>query len=98
MRDVDAAEVPPVPWARDNRILAAFRYVEPPYGLKVSCERIHTEAGIEGHVREAALTTSFSPDGQRLTRAVYTVVPGNGAQFFEFQLPAKARLLVGARE
>ena len=92
LAEADLSEIPQTPWARENRVLAAYRYVQPPYDLSVKAEKFKAESEIGGLVREANLTTTFAPDGMRLTRADYTVAPMGEPQFLDVRLPQTARL------
>lgn len=92
LQEADLAELPSVPWQREQRVLGVYRYVEPPYSLNVKAERFVPEPALEGLVRELQITTTVAPNGERFTRAAYTLIPTSDRQFFEFQLPDGAEL------
>lgn len=90
LSEADAGELPPLPWTRENRVLAVYRYVEPPYLLSVKSEKFQPEKRLQGLIREATLTSTFSADGDRLTRADYTLMSSGDRQFLEVELPPGA--------
>ncbi|MFH0793340.1 MAG: hypothetical protein V2A74_04840, partial [bacterium] len=92
LAETDLSEVPTLPWKHENRVLAAYRYVAPPYLLEVKAEKFKAESPVEAIAREAALTTTVGRDGVRLTQAVYSVAPMSDRQFFEVRLPEGAQL------
>ncbi|MFH0793344.1 MAG: hypothetical protein V2A74_04860, partial [bacterium] len=91
LAETDLSEVPTLPWKHENRVLAAYRYVAPPYMLEVKAEKFKAESPVEAIAREAALTTTVGRDGVRLTQAVYSVAPMSDRQFFEVRLPEGAQ-------
>lgn len=88
--ETDAGEVPPLPWPRRNRTLAAFRYVAPPFSLRVKTEKFTPERALAGLVHDARLVTTVSADGRRLTEASYTYAPRGDGQYFDARLPQGA--------
>lgn len=88
--ETDMSEVPPLPWPRRNRTLAAFRYVAPPFSLRVKAEKFTPEPAPAGLVQEARLVTTVSAGGQRLTEASYTYAPRGDSQYFDARMPAGA--------
>lgn len=92
LADADISELPALPWPQAMRILATFRYVEPPYSLQVRASRYPSEVPPDAIVREATLTTTLTPEGERLTQAQFTLIPLRDMQFFAVQLPEAAQL------
>jgi len=92
LAEADEAALPPLPWKRENRLIGVYRYVEPPYTLRVTSERLPATPPLDGIVREAALVSSLSPEGEWFTRAVYRAALSSGRQFFEIRLPKGAEL------
>ncbi|MCB2153832.1 prepilin-type N-terminal cleavage/methylation domain-containing protein [bacterium] len=92
LAETDLAEVPDNPWQEGNRILAAYRYVEPPYSLRIETEKFQPEELLSGLVREANLQTTVSEYGERLTLAEYRLLPMAEQQFLEVDLPLDAQV------
>lgn len=92
LAEADPAELPAVPWKTGRRLLNAWRYLRPPYELRVTPERFAPEEPLRGLVTEAELTTTITPEGERLTEARYDVMPRRERQFFEIALPKGAEL------
>jgi len=92
LSETDISDLPILPWQSDKRILAAYRYVKPPYTLKVVAEKIKGEPPLEALVSSASFTTTITPEGQRFTDASYSLLPRANRQFFEVQLPDEAEL------
>ncbi|MCX7047120.1 MAG: hypothetical protein NTX50_16735, partial [Candidatus Sumerlaeota bacterium] len=95
LSEADLSELPPVFWTRAGklgRVLAVWRYVNPPYALTVTAEKFKTEPPLRGLAREAKIVTTLSPSGERFTRAAYSIAPTSDRQFFEARLPEGAQL------
>ncbi|MCE5231385.1 type II secretion system protein GspG [bacterium] len=88
--ETDMGEVPPMPWPQRNRTLAAFRYVAPPFTLRVKAEKFTPEKAPAGLVHEARLVTTVAADGWRLTEANYNYAARGDSQYFDARLPEKA--------
>lgn len=88
--ETDMSEVPPLPWPRRNRTLAAYRYVAPPFSLRIRAEKFSPEPAPAGLVHEARLVATVSAGGQRLTEASYVYAPRGDSQYFDAQLPKGA--------
>jgi type II secretory pathway pseudopilin PulG len=92
LAEIELFELPPTPWPRERRTLAAYRYIAPPYTLRVTARKFRPEDAPEGYAREVELSTALLPEGGRLTRADYHFVPTSDRQFMEVVLPKDARL------
>ena len=92
LAETDLVELPQVPWSRDSRILGVWRYIDPSFTLRVRAEKFQPDPPLAGLVREAKLTTTIAPEGVRLTRAVYSLMPMSDRQFFEARLPVGAQV------
>ncbi|MBN1900761.1 hypothetical protein JW926_05470 [Candidatus Sumerlaeota bacterium] len=91
LSEADLADLPPLPWQSDKRTIAIYRYVEPPFTLEVLADKFQPEPLLKGIVKQAEITSSFTPQGEEFTQAVYTLTPFSERQFFEIQLPEKAK-------
>ena len=92
LAETDYSELPPIPWKSEKRRLAVYRFVEPPYTLQVDTEKFQAEPLLEGLAKQAELTSFITPEGERYTQAIYTLLPLAGRQFFEVNLPENATL------
>jgi type II secretory pathway pseudopilin PulG len=92
LAELDLYEAPPTPWEREHRALAAYRYVAPPFSLKIIAEEFEPATPPDGFVREASLATAFNAAGGRVTRAEYRFAPARDRQFMEISLPEGAQL------
>ncbi|MBN1516074.1 hypothetical protein JXA32_05860 [Candidatus Sumerlaeota bacterium] len=92
LAETELSELPPLPWPRENRLLAVYRYIEPPFLLSVQAEKLEPEPALEGLADKAELVTTVAANGERLTRARYDVKPTNDRQFLPVTLPAGAVL------
>jgi len=90
LREADIDELPSLPWKSDKRTLAVYRYIAPPFLLKVDTEKFESEKAVSGLVKEADFTTTLSPEGIRLTKANYKFTKIGARQFFDIQLPEKS--------
>jgi hypothetical protein len=92
LAEADLAELPPLPWTRESRLLGIYRYIEPPYLLRVDAQRFRPEPPLKALVRDSGLAMTFSPDGERLIHGTYAVAPTSNIQFFEIGLPKDAQV------
>lgn len=91
LSEADLADLPALPWQSDKRTIAIYRYVEPPFTLEVLADKFQPEPLLKGIVKQASITTSFTPQGEEFTQAVYSLSPFSERQFFEIQLPEQAK-------
>lgn len=92
LAEADQAELPTLPWSSITRVLSVYRYVEPPYLLRVNARKYDPEQSVAGLVSEATLRTTFAASGDRFTRVQYTLLPTAQSQFLELTLPPKATI------
>lgn len=91
LSEADLADLPALPWQSDKRTIAVYRYVEPPFVLEVLADKFQPESLLKGIVKQAEITSRFTPQGEEFTQAVYSLTPFSERQFFEIQLPEKAK-------
>jgi len=92
LAEADLAELPLLPWTRESRVLAVYRYLQPPYLLRVDAKKFRPEPPLKALVRECELITTLAPEGERLTQASYAVAPTSDNQFLEIRLPKDAQV------
>ncbi len=92
LTEADPSELPAVAWQSGRRLLNVWRYLRPPYDLRITPERFIPEDALRAIVAEAEVTSTVSPEGERFTEAVYKVMPRSERQFFEVILPMQAEL------
>jgi len=92
LAEADPSDLPQLPWKSDKRLLAVYRYVEPPFHLSVKTEKYQPDPPLKGLIKQMNLITTVSPEGRRFTQAVYSLVPMSSSQFFEISLPEQAKV------
>jgi len=92
LAEADPSDLPALPWKSDKRMLAVYRYVEPPFHLSVKTEKYQPDPPLKGLVKQMTLITTVSTEGRRFTQAVYSFLPMSSSQFFELSLPEQAKV------
>lgn len=92
LTETDVSDLPPETARTASRILAVYRYIQPPYTLSVSREKFEPEPLLKGLVSEAGLAVTPALNGDIYTLARYNFTPMAERQFFEAELPENSEL------
>lgn len=84
-------ELPPDLTARSARLLFGYRYLRPPFRLRLALSRHETVSVVSSVIDRAEGTTVLRDDGKRVHQVVYYLRHA-AKQFLSVRLPAGARL------